>query len=305
MAEHKQKIIVVCGATATGKTSLAVEIAREVGAQVVCADSMQIYKRLDIGTAKVTPQEMCGVQHHMLDIAEPSDMFSVADYVAMARPAIANIASGGEVAVVCGGTGLYIDALLDGREFFDLQEDESVKTALAELDNEQLYAALCEQDPTAAANMHCNNRKRLLRALYVIKVTGRRFSELGQEAIPQTAPYDALILRCGYESRDQLYAAINGRVEVMLQRGLLSEARYVYENREKFVTAAAAIGYKELFGYFEGAPLEHCTELLKQSSRRYAKRQLTWFSRYKQAVDALAGDGLTQHLKRQLGEFLH
>ncbi len=284
LEEHKKKIVVICGATATGKSGLAISAAKKIDAEIISADSMQIYKGLDIATAKVTEKEADGVVHHMLDIIEPWENFSVADYVKRARPIIDDIISRGKKVIICGGTGLYIDALCDGREFLKSKERPDIIEQLNTIDTETLHKRLQTLDSISAEKIHPNNRKRIIRALYVTELTGKPFSIVGEEAMPKSPPYNRLLLYCHYPQRIALYDAINARVNKMKDYGLVDEARYVYDNRSKFITAAAAIGYKELFEFFEEENnLDECIERLKQATRNYAKRQMSWFNRYSDA----------------------
>ncbi len=284
MEEVNNKLIVICGATATGKSGLAVSVAKQIDAEVISADSMQIYNGLNIGTAKVTEAEMQGVPHYMLDIIEPYENFSVADYVARARPIVDDILNRGKRVIICGGTGLYIDALCDGRVFSKGKESPETLYRLQGTDTETLYRMLQNIDAVSADKIHPNNRKRLIRALYVSEIEGKPFSVVGEQAMPSEKPYNRLVLHCHYQDRQHLYDAIEKRVDIMLNIGLISEAEYVFNNRERFKTAAAAIGYKELFDFIEGkGDYQDCVARLKQATRNYAKRQLSWFNRYNDA----------------------
>ncbi len=305
MEDKDKRIIVVCGATATGKSGLAVAVAKNIDGEIISADSMQIYKGLDVATAKVTAEEAEGIVHHMIDIAEPYESFSVADYVRLARPMIDDIIRRGKKVIICGGTGLYINALCDGREFIEGVESPDLLCELNNIDTDNLYAQLKEIDPVSAMKIHPNNRKRLIRAIYVSRLIGKPFSVVGEEAVPTVAPYNRLVLYCNYPNRAELYDAINKRVDIMHGRGLLNEAEYVYKNRERFQTAAAAIGYKELFDYIEGkSDLDKCIADLKQATRHYAKRQMSWFNRYSDAISVEAyRNGITDGIVQMAKEF--
>lgn len=286
--------MVVCGPTASGKTGLGVALARRLNGEVVSADSMQIYKGLSVGTAKVTPAEAAGVPHHLVDIAAPQQAFSVADYVAAAGQAITDIHARGRLPVVVGGTGLYISSLLAGVQFVQTPPTQDIRAQLAAeaeaLGGEAMWRQLQTVDPEAAAAIHPNNTKRVLRALEVYRASGSTITAAAAQSLPAAPPYDAFIIGLRFAQRQTLYQHIDARVDGMLAAGLLAEARYVYDNRDDFHTASQAIGYKELFPYFAGeATLETCVEALKQASRRYAKRQMTWFGRM-QAVHWLTVD---------------
>ncbi len=284
MKDLRNKIIIICGATATGKSALAVAIAKLIDAEVVSADSMQIYKGLDVGTAKITQQEMQGVPHHLLNIIEPDVHFSVADYVKLARPIIDDIFNRDKKVIICGGTGLYIDAVCDGREFLENDLQPEIINMLNNTNTTQLYDRLKVLDNVSAERIHPNNRKRLIRALYITLTHGKPFSQVGEEALPSKPPFNRLVFHCNYPDRQLLYSAIEGRVDSMLRSGLLKEAQHVYNNRLEFTTAAAAIGYKEFFPYIEGDSCQdECIVKLKQATRNYAKRQLSWFNRYSDA----------------------
>ncbi len=272
----------VVGPTATGKTALGVELALRFGGEIISADSMQIYRGLDIGTAKVTPEETRGVPHHCVDILPPEAAFSVADFTVLAARLTEEIGGRGRLPILVGGTGLYVQSFLYGVRFAEEKAPDGLREQLAaELAARgpaALYAELQAVDPEAAAAIHPNNHLRVLRALEHYRATGRRLSEQKAASLPAERPYRALVLGLDFADRAVLYRRIDARVDRMMEQGLLAEAHRVYEQRQNCRTAAQAIGYKEFFPYFEGqAPLEDCVGQLKQASRRYAKRQLTWF----------------------------
>ena len=307
-AGNKQKLIVVLGPTATGKTNLAIHLARRFGGEIISADSMQIYRGLDIGTAKATVQEQQAAPHHLIDICDPQQRFSVADYLTLAREKITEIAGRGAVPIIAGGTGLYISSLIEGIRFLDEPADDGLRARLAqqarELGGEEMYRRLEALDPQAAAAIHPHNEKRVLRALELYEKTGRTITSQREQSRAQEAPYNPLLLGLNFESREQLYQRIGLRIDRMVEQGVLEEARRVYENRDGWITAAQAIGYKEFFPYFEGtATLEACVNKLKQATRNYAKRQLTWFRRMERVnwCDALCPDA-DELVARFLGE---
>ena len=307
-AGNKQKLIVVLGPTATGKTDLAIHLARRFGGEIISADSMQIYRGLDIGTAKATVQEQQAAPHHLIDICDPQQRFSVADYLTLAREKITEIAGRGAVPIIAGGTGLYISSLIEGIRFLDEPADDGLRARLVqqarELGGEEMYRRLEALDPQAAAAIHPHNEKRVLRALELYEKTGRTITSQREQSRAQEAPYNPLLLGLNFESREQLYQRIGLRIDRMVEQGVLEEARRVYENRDGWITAAQAIGYKEFFPYFEGtATLEACVNKLKQATRNYAKRQLTWFRRMERVnwCDALCPDA-DELVARFLGE---
>ena len=293
----KAAVVAVVGPTATGKTALGVALAQQFSGEVISADSMQIYKGLDVGTAKVTPQETCGIPHHGVDILTPEKTFSVADFTALAGEYIQDITGRGHLPLLVGGTGLYVQSLLYGVRFTAEKAPDGLREQLtAELEAigpEAMYAKLQAVDPEAAAAIHPNNKVRVLRALEHYRATGRRLSEQKAASLPQERPYRALVLGLDFPERAQLYRRIDLRVDRMMEAGLLAEAETVFANRARFKTAAQAIGYKEFFPYFMGeSELTPCVEKLKQASRNYAKRQLTWFRHMDGVVwlDAAAPD---------------
>ena len=278
----KHPVLAVVGPTASGKTALGVALAEQFGGEIISADSMQIYKGLDVGTAKVTPEETRGIPHHGVDILQPDEPFSVADFTALAGALEREISGRGHLPILVGGTGLYVQSFLHGVRFAAEKTPDGLREQLAAELNEKgpeaMYAELQAVDPEAAAAIHPNNHVRVLRALEHYRATGKKLSEQKAASLPPERPYRSLILGLDFPDRAALYRRIDLRVDKMLEAGLLAEAEYVWHNREAFRTAAQAIGYKEFFPYFEQtASLDACTEKLKQASRNYAKRQLTWF----------------------------
>lgn len=284
--DKKIPLIAVCGPTASGKTSLAVSLAETFDGEVVSADSMQIYKGMDIGTAKPAIEEMRGIKHHMLDIAEIDSSFNVSDYCEQAHKIIKAINDAGKLAFIAGGTGLYVDSLINDIDFMQGQCDDSVRIKLSEIADTQgsavLHDMLCRLDPDAASQIHSNNTKRVIRALEHIEITGEKFSEYKKRAAERESRYNPLMLFIDHD-RQVLYNRIDKRVDLMIENGLLDEARRIYDNNyNRELTAMCAIGYKELFEYFDGiCDLQTAIDNIKQNSRHYAKRQLTWFRRNK------------------------
>ncbi|MBR3761024.1 MAG: tRNA (adenosine(37)-N6)-dimethylallyltransferase MiaA [Ruminococcus sp.] len=278
---NKPRVLAVAGPTASGKTWLGVELAKKYGGEVISADSMQIYKGMDIASAKPTEDEMQGIPHHLIDFLDRDIVFSAADYVRLAREKIDEVLSRGKLPVIVGGTGLYIDSLLENVKFSEGGSDEEYREKLykiaAQEGNEALHGRLVEVDPEAAESIHPNNTVRVVRALEVYHVTGRKFSELKKESRTEESPYDSLIIGLNYHDRQKLYDRINLRVDEMAERGLVEEARELYDHGG-MKTAANAIGFKEFIPFFQGVKtLEACIDKIKQETRRYAKRQLTWF----------------------------
>ena len=276
-------VAAVVGPTATGKTRLAVELALRFGGEVVSADSMQIYRGLTVGTAKPTPEEMRGVPHHLVDFLDPSEPFSVADYVRLASRAVAGIRARGKLPLVVGGTGLYVSSLLGGLRFSPEGRDDALRGELrsrAEREGPQaLWEELNAFDPESAARIHPNNVGRVIRAVEVYRTTGVTMSEQVRCSREAPPPYDAAVIGLTCRDRAKLYGAIDRRVDAMMRAGLPDEARRVF-SMEHPGTAAQAIGYKEFFPYFRGeCSLEEAVAAVKRESRRYAKRQLTWFRR--------------------------
>lgn len=279
-----KRIAAVVGPTASGKTALAVALAKQFNGEVVSADSMQIYRKLNIGTAKPTEEEMQGVPHHMLDVADPGESYSVSRYEKEATACVEDILSRGKLPILCGGTGLYVDALIRGGGFLESGVDSGLRAQLeAEWDaqgGEAMLAKLASFDPDSANRLHLNDRKRIVRAIEVYLQTGITITEHNARTAAQPPRYDAVMIGLRTDPRQILYSRIDRRVTKMLEAGLEQEARQLLESGDLAGTAAQAIGYKEMLSYFRGeATLEQAADLIRQKSRNYAKRQLTWFQR--------------------------
>ena len=278
---NKIPVIAVVGPTASGKTSMSIEIAKRFSGQVVSADSMQIYEKMNIATAKPTKDEMQGIPHHLIGFQPIDKKFSVAEYVTLAKECIEKIHSQGDLPVIAGGTGLYVDSLLQNIQFSQEDENTEIRKELTALFDEKgaefMLNWLREIDPQTAERLHLKDKSRIIRALEIYKATGKTMTE--QKALSKTepSPYKTLYIGINYRDRNVLYDRINRRVDIMVENGLLEEAKDFY-NIESDKTACQAIGYKELAPYFNGEKtLDECLESLKIETRHYAKRQLTWF----------------------------
>ena len=285
--QQKPLIAAVVGATASGKTALGVRIAKAFDGEVISADSMQIYQGLDIATAKPTAEEMQGIPHHLISVLPPEQACSVADYVEMARTKIAEILSRNKLPVLVGGTGLYVDSLLDNIQFPDIPADDALRERLhaqAETEgNAAMLERLRECDPETAARLHENNLRRIIRALEVYALTGIPLSEHARRSREVPPPWDVLRIGIGFADREKQYARIRLRVDRMLEQGLADEVRAEFDSGRRRATAAMAIGYKELLPWLRGEePLEEGVLRVKQETCRYAKRQGTWFRRNQQ-----------------------
>ena len=283
------KIISVAGPTASGKSDLALHLAERFDGEIISFDSMQIYRGMDIGTAKPTKEELARVRHHMIDIADPTENFSVADFTAKAKEIIADVQSRGKTPILCGGTGLYQDSLLRGTEFGELEADEAYREELSEFakanGNAALHAILAEKDPEAAEKIHMNNVKRVIRALEIIKASGMTKTEWDKKAIETATSVPATLIALNYRDREKLYARIDLRVDIMMENGLFEEVSSLWESGKLLpdTTAYDAIGYKEMIACVRGEDTRQaCAENIKLATRHYAKRQLTWFLRNKE-----------------------
>jgi tRNA dimethylallyltransferase len=285
MQDKKIKIIAIVGPTASGKSAVALQVARALGGEIVSCDSMQIYKDMNIGTAKPSNEEKLLVPHHMIDIVDPGDNFSCADYREQAKTVIADIAKRGKLPILCGGTGLYLDSVLRGGTLqntcADLQYREELYSLASEKGNDFVHKMLEEIDPQAAQSVHPNNVKRVIRALEIYKTSGMTKTEVDKLSKINNSPYESMIVGLRYTDREILYRRIDQRVDKMIEDGLLDEVRTLNQRGvfEDNNTAAQAIGYKELLGYLKGEmSLGTAVDELKRATRHYAKRQMTWFS---------------------------
>ena len=289
------KVLVITGPTASGKTALAVELARRHSGEVISADSMQIYRRMDIGTAKPTAEEMGNVPHHMIDVADPEEDFSVARYVDMAAACVEDVLSRGKLPILAGGTGLYIDSLLSGRTFAAFDERSPLRAQLEERyareGGQTLLQELAKADPDAAARLHPNDGKRIVRALEVWLTTGRTITEHNRETRSLPPRYHALTLTLDFQRREDMWDRIDRRVDAMMEAGLETEVRELLGSGvPERCTAMQAIGYKEMAAAIQGdGDIRAAAEEIKLRSRQYAKRQRTWFRRNQAAKILLWG----------------
>ena len=304
-----QKVLAIVGPTAIGKTSLAIQLAQKVNAEIISGDSMQVYKEVAIGTAKATKAEQKTIRHYLVDTQSVFEPYSVIDFIEQAEKAIEQITAEGKLPLLVGGTGFYVNALLNKMKLGEPSRQESVTTKnwenfLQEHGKNELWAELDKQDPEAAQKIPSNNSRRVLRALTVIERTGKKFSQQQKAIEPR---YDYLIIGLNSD-RSVIYHRINERVDQMLEQGLLEEARFIYQNRAQEYTILQAIGYKEFFPYFKKQEsLEDCIANLKTASRRYAKRQLTYF-RHQLPVtwfDPLKDPNCLNEIKQKVEEWLN
>ena len=294
---EKPRIYAVVGPTASGKSTLALELAKRYGGEIVSLDSMQLYRRMNVGTAKPTAEEMAVVPHHLIDVAEPTESFSAADYVTLADKAIREITARGKLPIICGGTGLYLDALLRGSDFGEGLTDDALRAELLEFarvnGKEALHAQLRELDWESAEAIHPNNVKRVARAIEICRLSGQKKSEIDRRSNEPENRFDVRCVGLFYPDRSRLYERIDARVDAMLADGLVEETKALMDEGVflKNSTAAQAIGYKELMGYIRGEEsLDVASERLKMATRRYAKRQITWFSAKKYVTRLEVGE---------------
>lgn len=285
----KQKLLVLGGPTAVGKTELSIKLASELNGEIISADSMQIYKYMDIGSAKVTEEEMNGVKHHLIDVIEPDVPFSVADFKEYGDKAIKEIISKDKFPIIAGGTGLYINSLTCNMTFTEAEKDDEYRLELEKLceekGNDYVHEMLKDIDPVSYREIHANNRKRVIRALEVYKLTGKPFSSYNAGEDFYKSDYDVYYYVLTM-NREKLYERINKRVDIMMENGLLDECIKLKEmGYTSHMQSMQGIGYKEILYYLEGKiSLEDAVNMIKQGSRNYAKRQLTWFRRDKRCI---------------------
>lgn len=276
MEDHKIPLLVIAGPTASGKTALAIQLAKKLGGEIVSADSMQIYKGMEIATAKPTKEELAAVPHHLIGIADPARRFSVAQYAPLAHAAIRDIQRRGRVPILCGGTGLYIQAVTENLSYPEIENDDQLREELQQRTSESLYDELKRVDPESG--LHPADRKRIIRALELYHSAGMTIAEQNERSRQRPSPYECRMVFLNARNRQYLYDRIDRRVDDMLAQGLLEEAALWRQTAS--ATAAQAIGYKELEAYFlHECTLEQAVAQLKQETRRYAKRQLSWFRR--------------------------
>ena len=284
----KPTVIVICGPTASGKTALSIELAKRINGEIVSADSMQIYKDMDIGSAKVTVEEMQGIKHYLIDQVYPNERYSVANYKLDAKAAIEEIIGKEKTPIVVGGTGLYIDSLIYEIEYKDIKINEEYRKQLEQIRDEEglevLYKKALEIDPKAMEKISSNDFKRITRILEIYEATGKTKTEQEEQSRLNEIPYDYKVFAINYD-REKLYERINKRVDIMMEKGLIEEVKSLLEKYSEFPTAMQGLGYKEVKQYFDGElSKEEMIEKIKQESRRYAKRQFTWFRKNKKTI---------------------
>ena len=298
---EKEKVIVICGPTASGKTALSIELAKKINGEIVSCDSMQIYKEMNIGTAKPTREEMQGIKHYMIDIISPDERYSVADYKKQAKESIKEILSKGKVPIVVGGTGLYVDSLIYEIDYPEIEFDEKYREELEqeveERGLEALYEKAKEIDEEAIKKISLNDKKRILRILEIYHATGKNKTEQEKESRKTPVEFDYKVFALNMD-REKLYERINKRVDLMIENGLIEEVENIYKKYNKFPTAMQGLGYKEVVQYLEKRlTKEEMIEKIKQETRKFAKRQLTWFRKNKETIWLNADDTIQNNIK--------
>ena len=298
---QKNKVIVICGPTASGKTALSIELAKKINGEIVSCDSMQIYRDMDIGTAKPTLEEMQGIKHYLIGYISPEERYSVADYKKDAKKAIKEILQKGKMPIVVGGTGLYIDSLIYEIEYQDIKFDEEYRKKLEEEVNqkglEKLYEQAKQIDEKAIEKISPTDKKRILRILEIYHATGKTKTEQEIESRKKEVEYDYKVYALNWD-REKLYERINTRVDIMIEQGLIQEVKTILSKYNKFPTAMQGLGYKEVVDYLNGKlTKEEMIEKIKMETRRYAKRQLTWFRKNKQTIWLNAQDDIQKNVE--------
>lgn len=286
--KEKPKVIVICGPTASGKTSLSIKLAEQINGEIISADSMQIYKYMDIGTAKPTEKERNGIKHYLLDFVSPNERYSVAQYKKDAKKAIQDILKKEKIPIIVGGTGLYIDSLIYEIEYNDIKIDldyrKELENIIEEKGLEELYEKALKIDSNAMEKISKNDKKRIMRVLEIYKATGKTKTQQEIESRKKEVEYDYHVFAINWE-REVLYKRVNKRVDIMIEQGLIEEVKNILNKYEKFPTAMQGLGYKEVVDYLNNIyTKEELIEKIKMETRRYAKRQLTWFRKNKQTV---------------------
>ena len=307
----EKPLVILTGPTAVGKTALSVALAKAIGGEIISADSMQVYRHMDIGSAKVTPEEMEGVPHYLIDVLEPGQEFNVVVFQELAKQAAAKIYSRGHIPIVVGGTGFYIQALVYDIDFTENDEDTAFRRTLEEQAKregaEALYERLRAVDPESCESIHAHNIKRVIRAIEFYEKTGKKISEHNREQRQNDSPYNFAYFVLN-DDRERIYERINGRVDLMMAQGLVEEVRALRESGcRKDMVSMQGLGYKELLSYLEGeTSLEEAVYLIKRDTRHFAKRQLTWFRREKEViwVDKTVFDYDSQKILNFMQDFL-
>ena len=284
----KPKVIVICGPTASGKTALSIELAKQIDGEIISCDSMQIYKDMNIGTAKPDEEEKQGIKHYLMDFVSPYERYSVADFKRDATRAIKEILNKGKMPIIVGGTGLYVDSMIYGIEYNEIDVDEKYRKQLEERINKEgleiLYQEAKKIDPIAIEKISHNDKKRIMRILEIYKATGKTKTEQEKESRKNEVEFDYKVFAINMD-REKLYERINKRVDIMIDKGLIEEVKSLKSKYNKFPTAMQGLGYKEVVKYLEKEyDRETMVDIIKQETRRYAKRQLTWFRKNKQTV---------------------
>ncbi len=297
----KDRVIVICGPTASGKTSLSIELAKKINGEIISCDSMQIYKEMDIGTAKPTEEEKQGIKHYLLDFVSPEDRYSVADFKKDAKKAIKEIIEKGKVPIVVGGTGLYVDSLIYEVEYPDIEFDEKYREQLEQRVQKEglevLYKEAKKIDEKAMEKISPNDKKRILRILEIYHATGKTKTEQEIESRKKDVEYDYMVYALNWD-RQTLYDRINLRVDKMIENGLIREVQEILKKHKNFPTAMQGLGYKEVVEYLNGdISKEEMIEKIKQETRRYAKRQMTWFRKNKQTIWIDGQDDIQNNIK--------
>ncbi len=281
---NKPTVIVICGPTASGKTSLAVKLAKEINGEIISSDSMQIYRYMDIGTAKVTEKEKEGIKHYLVSFVEPNERYSVANFRKDAEKAIEEILRKGKTPIIVGGTGLYVDSLIYGIDYQEIQYDEEYRKQLENIDLEELYKQAITIDSEAMKKISKNDRKRISRILEIYKATGKNKTEQEKLSRQNEVKYNYKVFAINME-REKLYERINKRVDIMIKQGLIEEVKELLKKYNEFPTAMQGLGYKEVVEYLNGKITEEeMIEKIKLETRRYAKRQITWFKKNKETI---------------------
>ena len=300
------KVIVICGPTASGKTALSIELAKRIDGEIISCDSMQIYKEMDIGTAKVTKEEMQGIKHYLVDYISPDERYSVARFKQDAKNAIKDIIAKGKTPIIVGGTGLYLDSLIYEIDYPQIELDEEYRNKMENIANEgrleELYLLAKKIDPKAIEKISPNDQKRIIRVLEIYNSTGKTKTQLEEESRKEVE-YDYKVFAINWE-REKLYERINKRVDIMIEQGLIDEVKQIKEKYSKFPTAMQGLGYKEVVDYLEGKyTKDEMIEKIKMETRRYAKRQITWFKKNKQTIWLNGEEDIQKNIDIILKEF--